>query len=30
MRGSFHGEVFHGGREFSMKRVPDFPALFKE
>ena len=25
----FHGGIFHKGREFSMKGVLDFPALFK-
>jgi len=28
--GSFDGRIFHGGREFSMKGVPDFPGLFKD
>ena len=26
---SFHGESIHGGRDISMKGVPDFPAIFK-
>jgi hypothetical protein len=27
---SFHGGCFLGGRDFSIKGVPDFPALFKK
>jgi hypothetical protein len=27
---SFNGGMFHGGREFFMKGVPDFPVLFKK
>ena len=30
MGGSLHGGIFHGGREFSMKKAPDFPTLFKK
>jgi hypothetical protein len=29
-RGSFHGGYFIGGKDISMKGVPDFPALFKK
>jgi hypothetical protein len=24
------GRIFHGGREFSVKGAPNFPALFKK
>jgi len=30
VEGSFHAGIFHGGKELSMKGLPDFPALFKK